>query len=150
MERELRTMLGLTTSEDPEHAVSAQSLPQAPLREPENSTQPMEPSASSHLIPDPAPTILDPSNPPVQSLNDMQVDQTYFPPAVALPDDQTPAKDDPPVPDLTSSTIKFSERPPLVSESLSQPSWNPIGFVGDEEEEEEEEIPSINMDSDSD
>ena len=139
VEQELRAMLGLATPEDPEPAASAQSPPQASPGGPESPAQGVEPTPSSLLVPDPA-----------QSLSDMQVDQMKVLPVTTLPPDQTPVKEDPPLSNQTPSTIKFNERPPPVSEPLQPPSWNPIGFVGDEDEEEEEEIPSINMDSDSD
>ena len=98
----------------------------------------------------PAPPIPRSSNPPAQSPNDMQVDQTKVPSVAVQSQDQTPAKDNTPLSNQTPFTVKFSERPPLVSEPPQPPPWNSVGFVGDEEEEEEEEIPSINMDSDSD
>jgi len=80
----------------------------------------------------------------------MQVDQMKISHITTLPPDQALVKEDPPLSNPTSSTIKLSERPPPVSEPTQLPSWDPIGYVGDEDEEEEEEIPSINMDSDSD
>ena len=142
VERELRTMLGLATPEDPELTGSAQLPPQVP----ENPTREVE---TTSLALNPAPPILNSSNPPVQSPNDMQVKQTNTPPIIAPPSDQTSFKDATPVSNLTPSTTKFGDGPPPVSEPSEPPSWNPIGFV-DDEEEEEEEIPSINMDSDSD
>ena len=141
VERELRTMLGLATPEDPEPTASAQLPPQVP----ENPTREVE---TTSLALNPAPPILDSSNPPVQSSNDMQVEQMNTPPIIAPPPDQTSFKDATPVSSLTPSTTKFGGGPTPVSEPPEPPSWNPIGFVDDEDEEEE--IPSINMDSDSD
>ena len=143
VERELRTMLGLATPEDPEPTASAQLPPQVP----ENPTREVE---TTSLVLDPAPPILNSSNPPVQSPNDMQVEQTNTPPIIAPPSDQqTSFKGVTPVSNIIPSTTGFGEGPPPVSEPPEPSSWNPIGFV-DDEEEEEEEIPSINMDSDSD
>ena len=149
VEQELRTMLGLATSEDPEPTASAQSPPQGSSKEPEKPAQPVEPTSSSRSLPSPAPSILNPLKPDVRLSNDMQVDQTNITPVTTLPPDRTLVKEGPPLSNPTPSTSKLSERPPPVSET--QPSsWNPIGFVCEEDEEEEEEIPSINMDSDSD
>ena len=149
VEQELRKMLGLATSEDPEPAASAQSPPQASSKEPEKSAQPVEPTSLSRSLPDPAPSILNPSRRDARSPNDMQVDQTNTTPVSTLPPDRTPVKESSPLSNPTPSTSKLSERPPPVSEPQTS-SWNPIGFVCEEDEEEEEEIPSINMDSDSD
>ncbi|KAF9646174.1 hypothetical protein BDM02DRAFT_3100296, partial [Thelephora ganbajun] len=146
VERKLRIMLGLASSEDPEPVVSAQE----PSREPESTAQVVETTHLPSSVPDPAPPILDSSNPPTKPPNDMQVDQTNTPPIIDAPQDQTPVKGVPSVLDPTPSTIRPNERPPLVSEPPQPPSWSHIGFVGDEDEEEDEEIPSINMESDSD
>ena len=137
MEQELQTMLGLAMPEDPEPKVSAQSPPQVSSKEPENPAQPVEPASSLCSFPDPAPLILNPPKPDARSSNDMWVDQMNITPVTTLPPDRTPAKEGPPLSNPTPSTIK------------PQPSWNPIGFVN-EENEEEEEIPSIDMDLDSD
>ena len=150
VEQELRTMLGLATAEDPEFGVSAQLAPQEPSNGPEDPTEGTELTSSSRFVHDPAPSILNRSNPPAQSSNDMQVDQTKVPPTTTPPPDQTPIKGGPLVSNPTSSAIESSERLPLVSEPPQLSCWNPIGFVSDEDEEEDEEIPSINMDSDSD
>lgn len=149
VEQELRTMLGLVTSEDPEPTASAQSPPQASSKELEKSAQPVEPTSLSRSLPDPAPSILNPSRRDARSPNDMQVDQTNITSVSTLPPDRTPVKESSPLSNPTPSTSKLSERPPPVSEPQTS-SWNPIGFVCEEDEEEEEEIPSINMDSDSD
>ena len=146
MEQELRTMLGLAMSEDPE---PAQSPPQVSSKEPEKPAQPVEPTSSSRSLPDPVPSILNPSKPDAQPSNDMQVDQTNITSVTTLPPDQTPVKEGLPLSNPIPSTSKLNEGPPPVPEP--QPSsWNYIGFVGEEDEEEEEEIPSIDMDSDSD
>ena len=137
MERELRTMLGLATPEDPEPTKPSQSPPQSSSEVPENSAQVME---TTSLVPS-----LDPSTPPTQLSNDMQVEQTKFPPDTAQPEDPTPVRDATPALNPTPSTVELGGRLPLVPEPSP---WSPIGFAGDEEEEEE--IPSINMDSDSD
>jgi len=145
-EQELRSMLGLATPEDPEPMVSVELPPRALSKEPENPAHTVE---TTSLVHNPAPPIHNSSNPPTQLSNDMQVDRMKIPPITAQSRDQTPVKDDPPLPNQSPSTIKFSERPPPASEPLQPPPWNPFGFIG-EEGEEEEEIPSINMDSDSD
>ena len=149
VEQELRTMLGLATADDSESGVSAQLAPQAPSDGPEDPAERTELTSSSRFVPDPAPSILNRSNPPAQSSNDMQVDQTKAPPVTTPPPDQTPINEGPLVSNPTSSAIKSSERLPPVSEPPRPSSWNPIGFISDEDEEDEE-IPSINMDSDSD
>lgn len=149
VEQELRTMLGLATPEDPEPTLSARSPPQTSSKEPEKPAQPVELTSSSRSPPDPTSSTLNRSKPDVQSSSDMQVEQTNITPVSTLPPGWTPVKEGPPPSNPTPSTSKLSERPPPVSEP--QPSsWNPIGFVCEEDEEEEEEIPSINMDSDSD
>ena len=147
MERELRAMLGLAIPEDPEPEVSVQLPPQTSSTVFEGPAQAAE-TTPSRVVPNPTPSVINPSNPPVQLSNDMQVDQTNVP--FALPQDQTPVEDTSPALNPTPPAVKFSERLPPVLEPPQPPSWNPIAFVGDEEEEEEEEIPSINMDSDSD
>lgn len=144
MERELRTALGLATPEDPEPQESSQLLPQGPPEVLGNAVQTVETADPVH---DPIPSVPNASNPPAQSSEDMQVDQTNALPVIAAPQDQTPVEVVPPALDPVPSTSKSSERPPPVSEP-PQPPWDPIGLVDDEEEEEE--IPSINMDSDSD
>jgi len=146
VEQELRAMLGLATPEDPEPAVSTELPPRTSPKEPENPAQAVETASLAH---NPAPPITNSSNPHARSSNDMQVDQVKILPITAQSQDQTPVIDDPPLPNQSPSTIKLSERSPQMSEPPQFPSWNPIGFV-DDEEEEEEEIPSINMDSDSD
>jgi hypothetical protein len=138
-------MLGLAMPDDPEPGVSAHSPPQTPSSGPEHPSQGAELTASSRLVPNPTPLILNRSIPPAQSSNDMQVDQMRVP----LPD-PTPVKEAPPLSNSTPSTIELGKGPAPVSEPPQPSSWNSIGFVGDEDEEEEEEIPSINMDSDSD
>ena len=140
-------MLGLVSPEDPEPIVSVQS----PLSEPpENHGQAQGITPSPPLVPNPAPPVLNSPNPPAQSSNDMQIDQTSVLPVTALPQDQTPVGDTPPVLNPAPSTIKFSEGVPPVPEPPAPSPWNTIGFVGDEDEGEDEEVPSINMDSDSD
>ena len=145
LEREVRTTLGLATPEDPEPTVSSQSPPQALSEVPENPAQDAE---TASLVPSAAPPILDSSNPPAQSSNDMQVEQTDIPPVIPLPHDHESAEDDPPGFNPTPSTIKAREGPVPVPEPPQLPPWNPISFTDDEDEDEE--IPSINMDSDSD
>ena len=145
-EQELRAMLGLVTPEDPEAMVSVRSPPQTPSKGPENPADGIEPPSSSRLVLDTTPI----SNPPTPLSNDMQVDQAKIPPVTTRFPDQTSITDSLPLSNPTLPTIEFRERPSPVSEPPQPPSWNPIGFVGDEEEEEEEEIPSINMESDSD
>lgn len=140
MERDLRTMLGLASPEDPEPVIPAQEPPKRSIEEPQNPTQDMEPAASSRPVPNLALEVPNPGDPPAQPSNDMQIDQPNVTPIVALPQSQTPTKGVAPA--------KFSEGKSPVSEP-QLPSWNPVDFIGDEEEEEEE-IPSINMDSDSD
>jgi hypothetical protein len=147
VERELRAMLGLTIPEDPEPEVSAQLPPQTSSTVFEGPAQAAE-TTPSRVVPNPTPSVTNSSNPPAQSSNDMQVDQTSIP--STLPRDQTPVEDISPTSNPTPPTVGFSERIPPVFEPPQPPSWNPIAFVGDEDEEEEEEIPSINMDSDSD
>ena len=144
LERELRTTLGLAAPEDPQPTASSQLPPQALSEVPENPTRAVE-TASFALAP--TPPILDSSNPPAQSSNDMQVEQTGVPPVIAPPHDQTPVKGAPPALNQTPPMVEFNEKPP-VSEPPQAPPWNPISFVDDEDEEEE--IPSINVDSDSD
>ena len=146
LERELRTTLGLATPEDPEPTVFPRSPPQASSEVPNNSAQEAEPAA---LVSSVAAPILGPSNPPAQSSNDMQVEQTDISPIISLPHDHAPVEDAPPVFNPTPSTIKSSERSAPVSEPPPPP-WNPISFIDYEDEDEDEEIPSINMDSDSD
>lgn len=143
LERELRTTLGLATPADPEPTASPQLPPQASSEVPENSAQEAE---TTSLVPDPAPPILDSSNTPAQSSNDMQVEQTDIQPVITPPHHQAPVEDASPMVKQIPPTIKSSERSAPVSEP---PPWNPISFV-DDEDEEEEEIPSIDMDSDSD
>ena len=145
LERELRTTLGLATSEDPEPTVSPQSPPQASSEVPKNFAQETE---TPSLVPTTVPPILDSPNPPVQSSNDMQVEKTDIPPIISLPHDHAPVEDAPPVFNPTPSTIKPNDSSAPASEPQLPP-WNPISFI-DDEDEEEEEIPSINMDSDSD
>jgi hypothetical protein len=140
-------MLGLAIPEDPEPEVSAQLPPETSSKVSESPVQAAE-TTSSRVVPDTAPSVINSSNPPAQSSNDMQVDQTNVP--FVLPRDQTPVEDTAPTLNPTPPAVKFSERRPPVPEPPQPPSWNSIAFVGDEDEEEEEEIPSINMDSDSD
>lgn len=142
MEQELRAMLGLAPPGEPEPVVSVQESGQAPSEEPQN---PMQDVESSSTVPNPAPKI---TNPPARSSNDGQVDQPKIAPIVALLQDQTLTKGVLPT-NLTPATTKSSQGLPPASEPPQVPSWNPIGFLGDEDEDEEE-IPSINMDSDSD
>jgi len=150
VEQELRAMLELAIPEDPEQAVPTRLPPQGSSKGPKQPAQPVELTSPPRSAADPAPPIFNPSNPPTQPSNEMQVDKTNIPPVTALPPDQTPVKGDPSLSNPTPSTIKHNEKPPPVSEPPQAPSWNPIGFFGDEDEEDEEEIPSINMDSDSD
>jgi len=140
-------MLGLVSPEDPEPIVSVQS----PLSEPpEKHGQAQGITPSPPLVPNSAPPVLNSPNPPAQSSNDMQIDQTSILPVTTLSQGQTPVEDTPPVLNPAPSTIKFGEEAPPMPEPPVPSSWNTIGFVGDEDEGEEEEIPSINMDSDSD
>ena len=150
VEQGLRAMLGLAAPDDPERTISAQPSPQGSSRGPDNPAQGTEPTSSPRLVPNSAPSIVDPPNPPADSSNIMQMDQVRAPPAATLSQNQEPTKDDLPLSNPVSSTIKSNERPPPAPEPHQPPSWNPITFVGDEDEEEDEEIPSINMDSDSD
>ena len=115
-------MPGLATPEDPEPAISAL---QASSHGTENPAQGAEPTPSSHLVPDPAPPILYPSNPLAQSSNDMQVDKMKVPPITILSPDQTPVGEDPPLSNLTPSAAKFNERPP----PLSEPPQPPLGIL---------------------
>jgi hypothetical protein len=126
-----------------------QEPPPGSSEEPRNPAQTVEQIPSSHLTPNPAPRVPSPKDTPVQPANDMQVDQVNTAPLVDPPEDEVPTK---PAPIVYSapSTTKIGERSPPVSAPSQLPSWDPIGFLGDEDEEEEEEIPSINMDSDSD
>ena len=147
LERELRTTLGLATSEDPEPTASPQLPPQTSSEVPENFAQAVE---TAPLVPNPVLPILGSSNPPAPPSNDMQVEQADVPPIRTLPHDRVPVEDAPPAFDTTPSTIKSSERSAPVSEPPQPPPWNPISFIDDGDEDEDEEIPSINMDSDSD
>ena len=142
VERELRGMLGLAAPEDPERMVSARPSPPGPSRGPDNAAQGIERTSSPRPVPNAAPSIVDPPNPPAALSNPTQVVQAEVPPAATLSPDQEPAKIDLPLPNLVSSTIPSDEGPP--------PSWKSMTSVGDEDEDEDEEIPSINMDSDSD
>jgi hypothetical protein len=147
VERDLRAMLGLTSPDDPEPVVSAPEPRQESLEEPHDPTQDVELATSSRSMHGPAPQVPNPRDPPVQPSNDMQVDRPNITPINAQPQDQTPTKGVPPV-HSTPATTEFSEGLPLAPDPAQLPSWNPFGFVGDEDDEEEE-IPSINMDSDS-
>ena len=148
VERDLRTMLGLASPEDPEPIAPSLEPPEASLEKSQNPTEDMEPAASSHSVLSPAPKIHNPSDSPAQPSNDMQVDQLDASPIIAPPQSQTPTTS---VPRANSmpATDKFSEGQLPASKPPQLHSWDPFGYVGDEEEEEEE-IPSINMDSDSD
>lgn len=139
-------MLGLASPEDPEPVISTQELTSGPPGGPQNSMQAMEETPPSPLVPD-STSIPNPTETIARPSNDTPVDQPNTTPLVALPQDQTLTEGDPPV-DSAPPKTNFTEKPPPVSEPPQLPSWNPIGFVGDEEEEEE--IPSINMESDSD
>jgi hypothetical protein len=145
-ERELRAMLGLASPDDPEPVISTPELTSGPPGEPQNSMQAMEETPLSPLVPD-STSISNPAESIAQPSNDPLVGQSNTTSLVAPPQDQTLTEGDPPA-GSTPPKTGFTEKPPPVSEPPQLPSWNPIGFVGDEEEEEE--IPSINMESDSD
>ena len=72
-------VLGLAAPEDPEHMVSAQPSPQGSTRGPDNATQETEPTSSPRLVPNAAPSIVGPPNPPGASSDPAQVDQMKVP-----------------------------------------------------------------------
>ena len=147
--QELRGVLGLGAPEDSEPAAPAQESSQRSSEELQNLAQAVELPSSSHFVLDPTPRTPNLTGLPAQPPNDMQVDQPSVVPPVTLPQGQTPAQNALPM-DSTLPSVKVTEEPPRpVLEPPQLPSWNPIGFTGDEDEEEDE-IPSINMESDSD
>ena len=79
VEEELRAVLGLAEPEDPEHMVSARSPPQGAMRGLDNTTQETEPASSPRLVPNAAPSIVDPPNPPGAPSDPTQVDQVEVP-----------------------------------------------------------------------
>ena len=148
-ERGLRTMFELASPEDHEPTVPAQEPPPGSSEEPGNSAQTVEQVSLSHVTPNPAPRVPSPKGSLTQPPNDMQVDQVNTAPLVDPPEDEVPTETAP-IAYSTRPMAKLSERSPPAPAPSQPPSWDPIGFLGDEDEEEEEEIPSINMDSDSD
>ena len=141
-------MFELASPEDHEPTMPAQEPPPG-SSEPRNPAQTVEQIPLSHLTPGPAPRVPSPKDPLAHPPNDMQVDQVNAAPLVDPPEDEVPTETAP-IAYSTPPMAKLSERSPPASGPSQPPSWDPIGFVGDEDEEEEEEIPSINMDSDSD
>lgn len=65
MEQELQVTAGLAVPEDPECIAPAQPSPQGILRGPDDATMGTEPTSSLHLVPNGAPSTIDPLNPPV-------------------------------------------------------------------------------------
>lgn len=90
-------MVGLAAPEDPVGMVSAQPSPQGASKGPADIIQGTEPTLPLHLVPNAAPSNINPLNPPVASSNSTWVNHMKDPTAITLSPDQKPAEVGPPL-----------------------------------------------------